>query len=90
MLPAIGGESRFQLNEYSSHLACCLAIRNVTVANLIDELLAQSGDCVISIEDGGPYYLKQLHTDVSEMDAFLRNALLGFVRVQPDCHVPHQ
>jgi len=28
---------------------------NVNVANLIDELLSQNGDSVISIEDDGPY-----------------------------------
>jgi acyl-CoA synthetase (AMP-forming)/AMP-acid ligase II len=46
--------------------------RSVTVANLIDELLRRNGDCEVSIEDGSPYCLVQLHSEVGAKDEFLR------------------
>jgi acyl-CoA synthetase (AMP-forming)/AMP-acid ligase II len=46
--------------------------RNVTVANLVDELLRRNGDYQVSIEDGSPNSLLQLHSAVCSMDAFLR------------------
>ena len=46
--------------------------RNVTVANLVDELLRRNGDCEVSIEDGSPYRLVQFHSEVCSIDAFLR------------------
>jgi long-chain acyl-CoA synthetase len=49
--------------------------RSVTVANLIDELLQQKGDCEVSVGDDGPYRLAQLHADVLRIDAFLRRTI---------------
>lgn len=49
--------------------------RNVNVANLIDELLSQNGDSVISIEDDGPYHLVDFHSDICLIDAFLRRTV---------------
>jgi acyl-CoA synthetase (AMP-forming)/AMP-acid ligase II len=48
---------------------------NVNVANLIDELLSQNGDSVISIEDDGPYHLVDFHSDICSIDAFLRRTV---------------
>jgi acyl-CoA synthetase (AMP-forming)/AMP-acid ligase II len=49
--------------------------RSVTVANLIDELLGRNGDREISIEDGAPRYLADLHADLCSIDAFLRRTI---------------
>jgi acyl-CoA synthetase (AMP-forming)/AMP-acid ligase II len=49
--------------------------RNVTVANLIDELLRRKGDGQVSIENGEPYSLAELHAEVCARDAFLRRAV---------------
>lgn len=49
--------------------------RKVTVANLVDELLARSGDREISIEDTGPYRLAELRAELCAKDAFLRNVV---------------
>jgi acyl-CoA synthetase (AMP-forming)/AMP-acid ligase II len=49
--------------------------RGVTVANLVDEMLRRNGDCEVSIEDGAPYSLAQLHADVCRIDAFLRRTI---------------
>jgi long-chain acyl-CoA synthetase len=46
--------------------------RSVTVANLVDELLHRNGDYQVSIEEGSPNSLLQLHSTVSSKDAFLR------------------
>ncbi len=49
--------------------------RTVTVANLIDELLRRNGDSEVSIENGRPFSLAELHADVCARDAFLRQAV---------------
>ena len=49
--------------------------RNVTVANLIDELLRRKGDCEVSVEDCGPYRLAELHSAVCSIDAFLHRTI---------------
>jgi len=49
--------------------------RNVTVANLLDELLRQSGDREVSVEDTGPYHLSEFHAEICSKDAFLRRAV---------------
>ena len=49
--------------------------RNVTVANLVDELLRRNGDSEVSIEDGAPFHLAQLHAEVCAIDAFLRRTV---------------
>ena len=49
--------------------------RSVTVANLVDQLQRRNGESVISIEEGGPYRLSQLHAELCAIDAFLRRAV---------------
>ena len=49
--------------------------RNVTVANLVDELLRRKGDCEIAVEENGPCHLADLHADVCSIDAFLRRTV---------------
>jgi long-chain acyl-CoA synthetase len=53
--------------------------RNVTVANLVDELLRHNGDSEVSIEEDGPYHLAQLHAEICAKDTFLRRT----VNLQP-------
>ena len=48
--------------------------RNVTVANLVDELLRHR-DREVSVEECGGYRLSQLHADVCVIDAFLRRTV---------------
>lgn len=56
--------------------------RNVTVANLLDELLRQSGDREVSVEDTGPYLLSEFHGEICSKDAFLRR-VVGLKPGQP-------
>ncbi len=49
--------------------------RTVTVANLLDELLRRNGDCEVSVEESGPYYLSEFHAEVCAKDAFLRQVV---------------
>ncbi|HEY6489978.1 MAG: class I adenylate-forming enzyme family protein [Terracidiphilus sp.] len=49
--------------------------RGVTVANLVDELIGRRGNCAISIENGNPFYLADLHAEVCALDAFLRRTV---------------
>jgi acyl-CoA synthetase (AMP-forming)/AMP-acid ligase II len=49
--------------------------RNVTVANLVDELLRRKGDCEVSVGDDGRFRLAELHADISRIDAFLRRTI---------------
>jgi long-chain acyl-CoA synthetase len=56
--------------------------RNVTVANLVDELLRRKGDCEVSIENGAPRSLVELHAEVCAIDAFLRRTV-GLTPGQP-------
>ncbi len=46
--------------------------RNVTVANLVDELVRRKGNCEVSVDDAGPFHLADLHADIRNIDAFLR------------------
>jgi len=46
--------------------------RNVTVANLVDELLERKGDCTTSVDENGAFHLSELHAVVTSLDAFLR------------------
>ncbi|HEY4380055.1 MAG TPA: class I adenylate-forming enzyme family protein [Acidobacteriaceae bacterium] len=55
--------------------------RKVTVANVVDELLRR-GDREVSVEEGGAYFLSQLHADVCAIDAFLRR-MVGLRPGQP-------
>ncbi len=49
--------------------------KNVTVANLVDELLRRKGDCEVSVGIDGSFHLKELHTHVCLIDAFLRRSI---------------
>ena len=49
--------------------------RNVTVANLVDELVRRKGDCEVSVGDDGPYRLAELHAEICAIDAFLRRSV---------------
>jgi acyl-CoA synthetase (AMP-forming)/AMP-acid ligase II len=48
---------------------------NVTVANLVDELVRRKGDCEVSVAESGPFHLIELHADVQTIDAFLRRSI---------------
>ena len=50
--------------------------RNVTVANLVDELLRRKGDCEVSLEENGPFRLAELHGRICGIDAFLRRTIM--------------
>jgi acyl-CoA synthetase (AMP-forming)/AMP-acid ligase II len=49
--------------------------RSVTVANLVDELLRRDGDREVSVEDGKPYRLAEMHAQICSIDAFLRRTI---------------
>jgi acyl-CoA synthetase (AMP-forming)/AMP-acid ligase II len=49
--------------------------RNVTVANLVDELLHHKGDCVVSVLKDRPFQLSELHAQICRIDAFLRKSI---------------
>jgi len=47
----------------------------VTVANLVDELLGRLGDCEVSVGEEGRFHLSELHGDICAIDAFLRRVV---------------
>lgn len=49
--------------------------RNITVANLVDELLRRNRDRVVSVSENGPFYLSDLHAAICRIDAFLRRSV---------------
>ena len=49
--------------------------KNVTVANLVDELLRRKGNCEVSVGNDGSFRLKDLHAIVCRIDAFLRDSI---------------
>jgi acyl-CoA synthetase (AMP-forming)/AMP-acid ligase II len=49
--------------------------RSITVANLVDELWRRNGDCEVSIENGVPRRLGQLHAEIASIDGFLRRTV---------------
>ena len=49
--------------------------REVTVANLVDELVRRKGDCEVAVYESGVFHLSELHDDVCCIDAFLREAI---------------
>ena len=49
--------------------------RNVTVANLVDELVRRKGDCEVSVADSGSLRLAGLHAEICSIDAFLRQTV---------------
>ena len=56
--------------------------RSITVSNLVDELRRQNGDYEVSIENGSPRRLGQLHAEICSIDAFLRRTI-GLRAAQP-------
>ncbi len=53
--------------------------RNITVANLVDELLRRKGNCEVAVDEKGAFSLSDLHAVVGSLDAFLR----GVVALRP-------
>ena len=49
--------------------------RGVTVANLVDELVRQKGDCEVALYESGVFRLSDLHDEVLAIDAFLRQTV---------------
>ena len=49
--------------------------RSITLANLLDELLRQTGDREVSRDERGPHRLAEIHREVCAMDAFLRTTI---------------
>lgn len=49
--------------------------RNITVANLVDELLRRKGDCEVSVGAEGRFHLTELHSSICEIDGFLRRTI---------------
>ena len=49
--------------------------RNVTVANLLDELVRRKGDCEVAVYESGVFHLSDLHDEVRSIDAFLRQSI---------------
>lgn len=49
--------------------------RRVTVANLVDELVRRKGNCEVTVDDNGPFYLAGLHEEICSIDAFLRQTI---------------
>lgn len=49
--------------------------RGVTVANLVDELVRRKGNCEISVDQEGSFYLTDLHRQILRIDAFLRQTV---------------
>ena len=56
--------------------------RNVTVANLVDEVVRRRRDGEVSVNENGPFLLSQLHATICAMDAFLRDTV-GLSAGQP-------
>ncbi|MFP5249667.1 MAG: class I adenylate-forming enzyme family protein [Acidobacteriota bacterium] len=49
--------------------------RNVTVANLVDELVRRKGNCEVSADHSGSFTLADLHAEIRSIDAFLRQSI---------------
>src|SRR6202789_3219787 len=47
----------------------------VTVANLVDELVRRKGNCEVAVYESGVFHLSDLHDEVCSIDAFLRQAI---------------
>ena len=48
---------------------------NITIANLVDELMLRNGDCVTSVGEHGEFHLSELHEAVQSIDGFLRRSV---------------
>jgi acyl-CoA synthetase (AMP-forming)/AMP-acid ligase II len=49
--------------------------RNITVANLVDELLLRKGDSQVSVGEDENFQLSDLHAAICEIDGFLRRSI---------------
>ena len=49
--------------------------RNITVANLVDELVRRKGDCEVALYESGIFQLSDLYAEVRALDAFLRQTV---------------
>jgi len=49
--------------------------RNITVANLVDELVRRKGDCEVADGVEGVFRLRDLHREIVTIDAFLRRSV---------------
>ncbi len=49
--------------------------RQVTVANLVDELVRRKGDCEVAFYEKGVFHLSELQEEVRSIDAFLRQTI---------------
>lgn len=49
--------------------------REVTVANLVDELVRRKGNCEVAVYESGVFHLADLHDAVCRIDAFLRQTV---------------
>ena len=56
--------------------------RQVTVANLVDELVRRKGNCEVAVHESGVFHLSDLHAEVCSIDAFLRQ-VIGLCPGQP-------
>jgi long-chain acyl-CoA synthetase len=48
---------------------------NVTVANLVDELVRRKGNCEVAVHESGIFHLSDLHDEVCSIDTFLRQSV---------------
>jgi len=48
--------------------------RSITIANLVDELVRRKGDCEVSDGEEGVFRLRDLHSEIVTIDAFLRRS----------------
>jgi long-chain acyl-CoA synthetase len=49
--------------------------QEITVANLVDELIRRKGDCEVAVHEGGVFHLSDLHKEVCSIDTFLRQTI---------------
>jgi long-chain acyl-CoA synthetase len=48
---------------------------DVTVANLVDELVRRKGNCEVAVHESGIFHLSDLHDEVCSIDTFLRQSV---------------
>ncbi len=49
--------------------------RDLTVANLVDELVHRKANCEVAVYESGVFHLSDLHREVCSIDAFLRRTV---------------
>src|SRR6202789_670113 len=48
---------------------------DVTVTNLVDELVRRKGNCEVAVYESGVFHLSDLHDEVCSIDTFLRQSV---------------